>query len=336
MRNLISRLLLALSLTSSMATATAQSSVVIEPRLLETVVVSGKVTGPGFWQVYKDTKHDLWIMGTLSPRPADIQWDATEAKRLVADADLVLWPAMYGVDIKSNIFQQAILGYGYLKAQKNPDGKTLKEVISPELYTRWLQAKAIYMPRNSRVERQRPLTAAQELLDAAVKLSRLSKEPIIVPALGETIKAGQIPQLQPRFIIHLTNAQAKAALVDVRHRDLNDARCLEATLDAIEQDIPRMVANANAWAIGEIDKLSFNALAKREVLCADAMMNPEFSAKYGIPNIPTSISNEWLKEAERAMSTKGTTVAFLPIENLLGPGNVLDVFRAKGYTVSGP
>lgn len=336
MRNLTLRLLLALSLAPSMATAAAQSNASTEPRLLDTVVVSGHVTGPGFWQVYKDDEHDLWIMGTLSPRPANIQWDATEAKRLVSGADLVLWPAMYGVDIKSNIFQQAILGYGYLKAQKNPNGKTLKEVVSPELYARWLQAKAIYMPRNSSVERQRPLTAAQELLDAAVKLSRLSKEPIIVPALGETIKAGQIPQLQPRFIVHLTNAQAKAALTDVRHQDLNDVRCLEATLDSIEQDMPRMVANANAWATGEIDKLSFNALAKREALCADAMMNPEFSAKYGIPNIPTSISNEWLKEAEKAMSTKGVTVAFLPIENLVGPGNVLDMLRAKGYTVNGP
>jgi hypothetical protein len=330
------KLLLVLTLAASPVFAIGQTTTTSEPRTLDTVVVSGQVRGPGFWQVYKDDQHDLWIMGTLSPRPGNIQWDAAEAKRLVSDADLVLWPAIYGVDIKSNIFQQLGLGYGYLKAQKNPDGKTLKEVISPALYSRWEKAKAIYMPHNGSVERQRPLTAAQDILDAAMKQARLSKAPLIVPAIGETIKVGKIPQLQPQFIVHLTTPQAKAALADVRQQNLDDTRCLEATLDAIDQDMPRMVANANAWAIGDIDSLSFNALAEREALCADAMMNPEFSAKHGLPNIPASITAEWLKEAEKALSTKGLTVAFLPIENLVGPSNVLDMFRAKGYTVNGP
>lgn len=331
-----SRLFFVMALAAFPGFAIAQSTTTSELRTLDPVVVSGHVKGPGFWQVYKDDEHDLWIMGTLSPRPSNIQWDATEAKRLVSDADLVLWPAMYGVDIKSNIFQQVGLGYGYLKAQKNPDGKTLKEVISSALYSRWEKAKAIYMPRNRSIERQRPLTAAQEMLDSAVKHARLSTEPLIVPAIGETIKAGNIPQLQPQFIVHLTTAQAKAALTDVRQQNLDDARCMEATLDAIDQDMPRMVANANAWAVGDINSLGFNALAKREALCSDAMMNPEFSARHGIPSIPVSINAEWLKEAEKALSTKGLTVAFLPIESLVGPNNVLDILRAKGYTVNAP
>lgn len=53
-------------------------------------------------------------MGSLSPCPANIQWDATEARRLVADAGSVLWGVKYRVDIKSNIFRQIGLGYGYL------------------------------------------------------------------------------------------------------------------------------------------------------------------------------------------------------------------------------
>ena len=328
-------LLVSLLLLSMPESVSAESAPASEPRLLDTVVVSGQVTGPGFWQVYKDDDHELWIMGSISPRPGNIEWDATEARRLVAEADLVLWQASYGVNIKSNLFQQIGLGYGYLKAQKNPDGKRLQDVLTPALYARWQKAKALYVPHNRGIERQRPLTAAQDLLDAAVKRARLSKEPLIGPAIADTIKAGGIPQLFPHFEVKLTADQAKAALTDIRAQNLDDARCLEATLDAIEQDMPRMVANANAWAAGDIASLHFEALAKREALCSDAMMNPEFSAKHGIPNIPASITAEWLKEAEKAMATKRLTVAFLPIQTLIGPNNVLDKLRAKGYTVNG-
>jgi len=332
------KLLLTVMLTQCCGTALAQGAVPPqrEPRLLEAVVVNGNIKGPGFWQVYKDDRHDLWIMGTLTPRPADIQWDATEARRLVSDADQVLWPAIYGVDIESNIFQQAALGWGYLQAQKNPDGKKLREVLSPELYARWQKAKAIYLPRNSSVERQRPLTAAQELLDAVVKRARMTREPLVVPAINDILKANKTPTLQPMFTVHLTNAQAKAALTDVRRQNLDDARCLEATLDAIDQDVPHMVGNANAWANGELEKLSFAGLAKREAACSDAMMNPEFSAKHGLPNILASVSGEWLKAVERALASKQVTVAFMPMENLVGPNNLLDQLRARGYTVNGP
>lgn len=328
-------LLVSLLLLAAPASVNAQDSAASEPRLLDAVVVSGQVTGPGFWQVYKDDDHELWIMGSISPRPGNIQWDAAEAKRLVSDADQVLWQASYGVNIQSNLFQQIGLGYGYLKAQKNPDGKRLQDVLPPALYARWQKAKALYLPHNRGIERQRPLTAAQDLLDAAVKRAHLSKDPLIGPAIADTIKAGNIPQVFPQFEVKLTAAQAKAALTDVRGQDLDDARCLEATLDAIERDMPRMVANANAWATGDIASISFDAMAKREALCADAMLNSEFSAKHGIPNIPDSITTEWLKAAEKALATKRLTVAFLPIQNLIGPNNVLDKLRAKGYTVNG-
>ncbi|MGP1609416.1 MAG: TraB/GumN family protein, partial [Burkholderiales bacterium] len=145
------------------------------PTLLETVIVTGRVTGPGLWEVYKDgNAHNLWIMGTLNPLPANIQWDSTAVRDLISGADEVLWAPGYSVNVKANIFQQAMLGINYLRAQKNPEGKSLKEVLPPALYARWMTLKSRYMPRNSSVERKRPLVAAQELLDAAIKQAQLS------------------------------------------------------------------------------------------------------------------------------------------------------------------
>jgi len=304
--------------------------------LLDAVVVSGRVAGPGLWQVYKDDTHDLWIMGTLKPLPANIEWDSTAVRALVAEADEVLWAPSYSVNVKANLFQQAMLGIGFWKAQKNPDGKSLKDVLSPALYARWLAVKSRYMPRNSGVEGKRPLVAAQELLDAAIQRAQLSDKPLVYPALKATIDSAAVRSTVPRFEVNVTNVTAKAALSDVRRTSLDDAECMEATLDAVEVDVPRMVANANAWARGEIGRISFAALARRESLCSDALMNADFSKKYGLPNIQQSIAGLWLKQAESALSRNAVTVAFVPMEQLVGPDNYLDRLRALGYTVNNP
>ena len=306
------------------------------PTSLETVTVTGRVTGPGLWQVHKDDDHDLWIMGTLKPLPANIEWDSTAVRDLVSGANEVLWAPGYAVNVKANVFQGAWLGIGYLRAQKNPDGKSLEQVLTPALYARWLDAKSRYMPHNSGVERKRPLVAAQELLDAAIRKARLSDEPLVYPALKPTIEAGGIRNNHPKFEVKISNDVAKAALSDVRRISLDDAKCLEATLDAVESDLPRMVTNANAWAHGEVDRISFASLARRNALCSDAMLSADFSKKYGLPNIHKSLADLWLKEAESALTRNAVTVAFVPMEQLVGPDNYLDTLRAQGYTVTSP
>lgn len=306
------------------------------PKHLDAVVVSGRVSGPGLWQVYKDDSHDLWIMGTLSPLPAGIEWDATTVRELVAQADEVLWAPRYSVSVKANLFQQARLGFGYLRARKNPDGQSLAEVLPPVLHARWLAVKARYMPRNAGIERKRPLVAAEELLERAIEQARLSSKPVVHPAVKDIIEAGAIRSTSPTFEVKLTSDAARAALADMRGTRLDDAKCLEATLDVVENDLPRMVANANAWALGEVDGISFTALGRRDVLCSDALINPGFSEKYGLPNIARSVADAWLAKAESALSANAVTVAFVPMEQLVGPSGYLERLRALGYTVNAP
>lgn len=306
------------------------------PATIDTIVVSGRVTGPGLWHVYKDDLHDLWIMGTLSPLPAGIEWDASEVRDLVGSAQEVLWAPGYGVNVKANLFQQAMLGIGYLRAQKNPEGATLEEVLSPALYARGSRAKAAYLPGNSKVERQRPIVAAQELFEAAVKRARLSRKPIIHPAIKDTIEAHGVRSNLPVVEVKLDNATAKAALAEIRGARLDDEACLAATIDAVEIDIPRMVANANAWARGDIAAIGFAAMQRREDACSDAMLDPAFSAKYGLPNIRASIAARWIGEAESALAGNALTVAFVPMENLIGPDSYVERLRAQGYTVIAP
>lgn len=304
--------------------------------LLSTIVVTGRVTGPGLWHVYKDDDHDLWIMGTLSPLPDGIEWDATDVRDLVATSQEVLWSPGYGVNVKANLFQQAMLGIGYLRAKKNPNGGSLKEVLSSDLYLRWLQSKSKYLPHDRSVENKRPIVAAQELFDAAVRRSHLSDKPVVYPQMKDIIEKNGIKSTFPQVEVNITNDAAKEALADIRRVQLDDEACLATTIDAVETDIPHMVSNANAWAKGEVSSISFAALKKRDEACSDAILTPAFSAKYGLPSIKDSIRSRWLSEAESALASNKTTVAFVPMENLIGANNYLEILRGKGYSVIAP
>lgn len=303
---------------------------------IDEVVVSGKVSGPEMWHAYIDDDHDLWIFGTMKPLPANMQWDDSDVRGMVQQAQEVLWYPSYSVNVKANFFQEAMLGFKYMRAMNNPDGKALKDVLDPALYARWQAAKARYMPGNSGVERKRPVVAAEELLAAATKRAGLSWKYSFHEAIKPTIESAGVKDNLPKFEVKLSAATAKAALSDIRQTNLDDARCLAATIDAVNTDLPRMVANANAWARGDVGAISYAALARRNTLCMDVLMSPEFSAKYGLPNITDSIENLWMREARDALQRNRITVAYVPMELLIGSGNLLDRLRSQGYTVSGP
>jgi hypothetical protein len=199
-----------------------------------------------------------------------------------------------------------------------------------------LRSKNKYLPHDNGVEDKRPIVAAQELFDAAVRRSHLSDRPVVYPAMKDVIQRNGIRSTFPQVEVAVSSDAAKEALADIRRSRLDDEGCLAATLDAVETDIRQMVSNANAWANGELSRISFAALKKRDEVCSDAMVNPEFSARYGLPNIKHSIRSRWISEAESALARNRTTVAFVPMEDLVGANGYLDILRARGYSVIDP
>jgi hypothetical protein len=65
---------------SAPAPASSASSRVAD---LPMVVVSGVQPGPGLWKVSKGD-HVMWVLGTLSPLPRDMQWQAQEVEQVIA------------------------------------------------------------------------------------------------------------------------------------------------------------------------------------------------------------------------------------------------------------
>ncbi len=97
-----------------------------------------------------------------------------------------------------------------------------------------------------------------------------------------------------------------------------------------------MITNANAWATGNIPRINFTQIQRREGACSDVFSNNEVSRRYGLPNVALTINNRFIQEAEAALQRNRSTVAVVPLANMLGPNGYAARLRAKGYEVSSP
>ena len=68
-----------------------------------TVIVDGTQPGPGLWLVRKGS-HDLWILGTISPLPAKMQWQSKQVQDVIANAQEVIYPPRVSLDVKAGFF----------------------------------------------------------------------------------------------------------------------------------------------------------------------------------------------------------------------------------------
>ena len=59
-------------------------------RDMSPVTVAGVQPGPGMWKVHGPDGHVLWVLGTVSPLPAGLQWKSADVEAVIANADVVL------------------------------------------------------------------------------------------------------------------------------------------------------------------------------------------------------------------------------------------------------
>jgi hypothetical protein len=156
-------------------------------RTEDTVVVTGDQPGPGLWLV-RNGGHDLWILATLSPLPKRMQWQSKRVEDVIANAQEVIRPPRVTLDVKAGFFQTLLLVPSMLGARKNPDGRTLQQVVSPGSYDRWKALKARYIGTDGGVEKWRPLFAAQELYEEALKKSGLDNAKSVWPVIDRAIE----------------------------------------------------------------------------------------------------------------------------------------------------
>ena len=302
-------------------------------RDMDTLVVTGEQPGPGLWKVMRGG-HVLWILGTVTPLPKDMTWLSRQVETTIADSQEVIAPPSVSLGTELGMFRTMMLIPTALKARKNPDGKTLDEVVPADLYARWSVLKARYIGRDGGVEKWRPIFAAQELYEAAIKQSGMSLKGVVQPVVEKAAKQHGVPVTEARVTLKIDDP--KATLKDFADSAMDDRECFAKTLSRIETDLEAMRARGNAWAVGDIATLRTLPQGDQYRTCLEALAATGVARRLNLGDLRQRVSANWLAVAEEAIAKNNSTFASLPVSDLLENGGLLDRLRAAGYTVEDP
>ena len=323
----------ALGLSPAFAQSSAPHATEPAIRDVEAVMVSGVQPGPGMWKVSRGD-HVMWVLGTLSPLPRRMEWESRDIERVIAQAQEVIWAPSLSVGAQVGLFRGALLATKALGARKNPGDAKLQDVVSSELYSRWLVLKKKYVGRDNGIEKWRPMFAAMELYEEAIDDSGMVVGGIIGPVLARTVKAHQVKQTSPTVKIVIKDP--KVALAEFRASRLDDIDCFSKTLHRLESDLDTMRDRANAWAVGDIEALRSLPYSDQNEACMKAAMQAGAVRKRSTGDVEVEMEKQWFEAAEKALASNAVTFSTLSMRELLKPDGYMAKLQAKGYAVVAP
>lgn len=300
---------------------------------LETVVVSGEQPGPGLWKVSKGD-HVLWILGTLSPLPKKISWISRDVERTIAASQQVLMAPQVSLKIDGGMLGGLFLLPSVLKARNNPDKQTLAEVLPADLYARWQPLKLKYIGRGNSVEKRRPIFAAEQLYEEAVDSLGLRRGGVVSPVVEKLAKKHKVELVQPK--VELKLAEPKDALRDFARSQIDDVDCLRRTVERLETDLGNLQVRANAWAVGDIEALRALPYVDQQQICEETLLRSSSVQERGMGDLRERVAAEWLKAAENALAVNTSTLAVLPMREVLDEQGLVATLRQRGYSVEAP
>jgi uncharacterized protein YbaP (TraB family) len=313
--------------------ATANAPEADAPRRLDAVEVAGNMPGPSLWQV-SDGEHTLWLMGRISPLPKRMQWRSDEVAGVIRQADAYIDYAAVQVEAKIGFFSGLMLLPKALGARKPLDNKTLQQQVSAAAYARWLPLKKRYLGSSRRVEKWRPLFAVDRLRNKALKKSGLTERDQVASALLKLAKKNDLEIIRPR--VKVTIDDPKKLLEEFRATAVADLDCFEQTLTWLESDLDLLRRRANAWAVGDIERLRELQIAQPRSACIDALLKAESLQRRGFADLAARLDARWLEVAEAALKTHRSTLAVVSMDDLLNPEGYLAELRRRGYRVVEP
>lgn len=325
-------LLIIASSTPPASSLTAPDATPEQPRQaadapVEEIVIAGKHEGPRMWRVTRGD-HVLWILGTISPLPRKMEWQSDSVEAVLRQTEEVL-PAWPSIGVGANPFTALRLYFTWRSIQKSPDHITLRAQVPAELYARFAALKARFAPRDTKIEELRPMLAGGRLLDEAFAASGLTlhnevQQTVLKLAEKHGVKVHQT---------HIKVQDPVQVLKDLGGTPQSgEIACLAAIVTRLETDLGPMQARARAWALGDVATLrSLPHSVDDRVACLSAI-----SSSARIRELIVRAQDDWLIEAEQALSANRATLAVQSMDRLLGATGILATLRAKGYDVEGP
>lgn len=298
---------------------------------VQEVLVMGEQPGPGLWKVYKDD-HIMWVMGTLSPLPKNMQWHSKQVEAAVANSQEFLREP--NVKLQVGFWGKVSLLPSLIGIKHNPDGQKLADVLPENLYARWAILKAKYIGQDNDIEKNRPIFAATELFKKSIEKSDMVPYDSVRWAVETIVRDKKIKTTRP--IVDHTLKNPRATVKKFKKSTLDDTECFAKTLERLETDLDSMRTRANAWATGDLTALHNLPYHDERVDCESAVLNSEVVQDQGLQDIKQLLQAAWLSAAETALANNESTFAMLPMAELYKPDGYLSALVAKGYVVERP
>jgi hypothetical protein len=262
--------------------------------------------------------------------PRDIPWDRTAIDRRIAHSQVVIGLPGLSLGEEVGFFRGLFLIPALRKAQYNPDKKTLRDVLPPATYARWLKARARWLEDDEDKDRLRPINASWELWQAALERNGLL--PTKPFAVQKTAKRHDVPVLDARLKVEF--ASPRKSIKQFNAEQLADVQCLVETLDRLDTDLPNMRPRAAAWSVGDVGHLRELPFHDQAPACIAALGSSEVAHQHGIHDLQGQMRAQWLAETRKAFATHDRVFASLPVQMLLDDnGAVLRALEAEGFVV---
>ena len=326
-------LLLALTQWQAWAATDDTSASPATAQAMETVEVSGMQPGPSLWRISRGD-NEMWILGTLTPVPRRMAWEAADVDSIIRESQQVLLgPA---INVRSNLgfFGSLAIMPKLLSIRKNPGKETLSKVLPAEVYARWQALSAQYFRSSRSLEKRRPIFVAQELFEEAIEDAGLRNENGVTERVLKVAKKADVAVESPKVVVMVEDM--KGLLAEFENTTLDDVACLDKTMTYVEHDLGTIRRRADAWAIGDVDALRAMTFTDSYDTCLRSLFHAPNLAKYGFVNLSERARDAWLAAAETALKTHRSTFAVLPMSQLLREDGYAAELRKRGYLVEAP
>jgi hypothetical protein len=309
---------------------------------LDEIVVTGEFAGPGMWQVTHPGHpgHTLWIVGEPPPLPRRMRWRSHQVERVATQSQEILQQPGISLkpDKKIGVFRMLSLVPAAMKLRKNPDDATLKELLAPDLYARWLVQKKLYLGRDAGLEKMRPLLVAEKLRDGAFKELQLGYGGSWAE-IWKLVRKQKIPVTSPSLDFTFKTEGLRGQVKAFAREKLADEECLAKTVELTEalSNKPVEEARAHAWATADLARLrELPPLPNPEPSCEKAIMEALAMSTSVPADLRQQLDELWFSAAGKALKKNQNTLAFVKMSELLGEQGYLERLRQRGYEILAP
>lgn len=280
--------------------------------LVEELVVTGRLPGPGWWRV-ADADTTVYVLGAPSLAPKRQQWDQVIFNQRLEGANLVILP-FSGLRVKLTGAPGAALSYLRLRSSK-----PFEERLDPAARERFVAARTKLGQEAGHYKTSHPLAAGLILANDYREKENLTTT--------DPTKLIKLLAKQANVRISQRSYDLGPLLGAVLKTSESAGRaCLDEVLDEVEAGPGRTLAASRAWASGDV----------AGALDAERSYERCIAVTPGAAAFDARVKADLAKDIEAALKTPGHAIAVAPLRTLLAQNGVLDRLRAAGYEVKTP